>query len=114
MRVGSGGTDRQLSKIALLISDRRVLYPVPVVYGPSTSVRWFSTGTVVYGWVSAEQQRDQTMNDRKCCRHERPPRTTIQQVYLNSSTVANGSADHGRKRWSVNFVFCPGCTSTST
>jgi hypothetical protein len=26
----------------------------------------------------------------------------------NSSTVANGSADHGLKRFSVNFVFCPG------
>ena len=32
----------------------------------------------------------------------------------NSSTVANGSADHGRKRFSVNFVFCPGVTSTRT
>src|SRR5262245_52380995 len=37
---------------------------------------------------------------------------TMQQTYLNTSTVANGSADHGRKRFNVNFVFCPGCTST--
>jgi hypothetical protein len=35
-----------------------------------------------------------------------------QQIYLNTSTVANGSADHGRKRFNVNFVFCPGWTST--
>ena len=28
--------------------------------------------------------------------------------YLNNSTLANGSADHGRKRFSVNLVFCPG------
>lgn len=34
--------------------------------------------------------------------------------YLNTSTVANGSADQGRKRLIVNFVFWPGCTSTST
>ena len=33
-------------------------------------------------------------------------------TYLNSSTLANGSADYGRKRLSVNFVFCPGWTST--
>ena len=26
----------------------------------------------------------------------------------NNSTLANGSADHGRKRFSVNFVFWPG------
>ena len=32
----------------------------------------------------------------------------------NSSTVANGSTDHGRRRVSVNFVFCPGFTSTMT
>jgi hypothetical protein len=32
--------------------------------------------------------------------------------YVNNSTVANGSADHGRKRFNVNFVFCPGWTST--
>ena len=25
-------------------------------------------------------------------------------IYLNNSTLANGSADHGRKRFSVNFV----------
>ena len=35
-------------------------------------------------------------------------------LYLNSSTVANGSTDHGRRRLSVNFVFCPGFTSTIT
>jgi hypothetical protein len=34
------------------------------------------------------------------------------RIYLNNSTVANGSADHGRKRFNVNFVFCPGWTST--
>ena len=39
--------------------------------------------------------------------------TMQQQIYLNSSTVANGSADHGRKRFNVNCVFCPGWTSTS-
>ena len=38
--------------------------------------------------------------------------TMQQQIYLNTSTVANGSADHGRKRFNVNFVFCPGWTST--
>ena len=38
--------------------------------------------------------------------------TMQQQIYLNTSTVANGSADHGRKRFSVNFVFCPDWTST--
>jgi hypothetical protein len=31
----------------------------------------------------------------------------------NNSTVANGSDDQGRKRFKVNFVFCPGCTSTT-
>ena len=36
-----------------------------------------------------------------------------EEIYLNTSTVANGSADHGRKRFNVNFVFCPGWTSTS-
>src|SRR5262249_46470987 len=46
----------------------------------------------------------------RCARN----RITIkQQIYLNTSTVANGSADHGRKRFKVNFVFCPGWTSTS-
>ena len=35
-----------------------------------------------------------------------------EEIYLNTSTVANGSADHGRKRFNVNFVFCPGWTST--
>ena len=35
-------------------------------------------------------------------------------LHLKSSTIANGSADHGRKRFSVNFVFCPGFTSTRT
>src|SRR5262249_7273601 len=39
--------------------------------------------------------------------------TMRHQIYLNTSTVANGSADHGRKRFNVNFVFCPGWTSTS-
>src|SRR5262249_33223906 len=39
--------------------------------------------------------------------------TVQQQIYLNTSTVANGSADHGRKRFKVNFVFWPGWTSTS-
>src|SRR5262245_28497955 len=38
--------------------------------------------------------------------------TMQQQIYLNTSTVANGSADHGRKRFSVNFVSCPDWTST--
>ena len=38
---------------------------------------------------------------------------SVRRLHLNSSTVANGSADHGRKRLSVNFVFCPGFTSTS-
>lgn len=32
----------------------------------------------------------------------------------NSLTVANGSDDQGRKRLRVNFVFCPGFTSTCT
>jgi len=36
------------------------------------------------------------------------------EVYFNNSTVANGSADHGRKRLSVNFVGCPGFTYTFT
>src|SRR5215813_13504238 len=31
-----------------------------------------------------------------------------QSFHLNNSTVANGSDDHGRKRFSVNLVFCPG------
>src|SRR6266513_6392149 len=34
----------------------------------------------------------------------------VRHLHLNSSTVANGSADHGRKRLSVNFVGFPGCT----
>ena len=34
------------------------------------------------------------------------------EVYLKSSTVANGSADHGLKRFNMNFVFCLGWTST--
>src|SRR5262249_35727945 len=32
----------------------------------------------------------------------------------NNSTAANGSADHGRNRFSVNFVLSPGLTSTRT
>jgi hypothetical protein len=32
----------------------------------------------------------------------------------NNSTLSNGLADQGRKRLSVNFVGCPGFTSTST
>ncbi len=32
----------------------------------------------------------------------------------NNSTVANGSADQGRNLFSVNFVVCPGFTSTRT
>ena len=36
------------------------------------------------------------------------------QTYLKSSTVANGSADPGRKRLRVKFVGFPGCTSTRT
>ena len=30
----------------------------------------------------------------------------------NNSTFSNGFAPQGRKRFSVNFVFCPGATST--
>jgi hypothetical protein len=37
----------------------------------------------------------------------------IRLDYLNNSTVPNGFADDGRKRLSVNFVFCPGSTSTT-
>ena len=31
--------------------------------------------------------------------------TVQKQIQLNTSTVPNGSADHGRKRFKVNFVF---------
>src|SRR4030095_1759705 len=40
-------------------------------------------------------------------------RHDVSRLHLNNSTVAKGSADHGRKRLSVNFVAAPGCTSTS-
>jgi hypothetical protein len=33
---------------------------------------------------------------------------TFHLDHLNNSTLANGSADPGRKRFSVNFVSCPG------
>ena len=36
----------------------------------------------------------------------------IDRHSLKSSTVSNGVADHGRKRLIVNFVGCPGTTST--
>jgi hypothetical protein len=62
----------------------------------------------------AEQRdRDQAMNDQKRGRQDALP-SFNQPVHLKSSTVANGSADHGRKRLRVNFVFWPGSTSTKT
>ena len=59
-----------------------------------------------------ERDRHQTMNDYRTVTMIAP--ASPPRVYLNSSTVANGSADHGRKRLSVNFVFWPGFTSTRT
>jgi hypothetical protein len=47
-------------------------------------------------------------------RQHNAERHAVLPFHLNSSTVANGSADQGRKRLIVNLVFCPGCTSTST
>ena len=37
----------------------------------------------------------------------------VMRLHSYSSTLANGSAAHGRKRLIVNLVFCPGFTSTS-
>jgi len=45
-------------------------------------------------------------------RQRKPERPGVMRLHLNNSTVANGSADHGRKRLMVNFVGCPGVTST--
>src|SRR5262245_9758006 len=45
-------------------------------------------------------------------RHGRRFHVANERANLNTSTVANGSADHGRKPFNVNFVFCPGRTST--
>ena len=41
-------------------------------------------------------------------------RCGVMHLHLYSSTLANGLADHGRKRLRVNLVFSPGLTSTRT
>jgi hypothetical protein len=42
------------------------------------------------------------------------PEGSSESFYLNSSTLSNGLAAHGRKRLRVNLVFSPGFTFTST
>src|SRR5208282_6072687 len=60
----------------------------------------------------AEQRnRHKTVKDNKHGRRHRCPAASL-SAYANSCTEPNGSADHGRKRLRVNFVFWPGSTST--
>ena len=54
---------------------------------------------------------DKAVNNYKHRRHDCRSRR-MGQVYVNKSTLANGSADHGRKRLRVNLVFWSGTTST--
>jgi hypothetical protein len=46
-------------------------------------------------------------------RKHKVDRFWVRHLHLYSSTLANGSAAHGRKRLIVNLVFCPGFTFTS-
>ena len=62
----------------------------------------------VYVCASQEQSRERMQYKRG----QRKSGYADGRFHLNSSTVANGSADHGRKRLMVNFVGCPGFTST--
>ena len=63
-----------------------------------------------------DHRRERVQHKAGQRKHKAKPPATL-TVYLeepNSSTVAKGSTDHGRRRLSVNFVFCPGFTSTMT
>ena len=51
--------------------------------------------------------------DEACQRKHNAERCGVMRLHLYSSTLANGSAAHGRKRLIVNLVLCPGFTSTS-
>src|SRR5208337_5646181 len=74
--------------------------------------------------VAAKQFREMTKTQvnvysgdhkrRERMQHEPGQRKRGTPLHLNSSTVANGSADPGRKRLSVNAVGLPGFTSTRT
>jgi len=84
----------------------------------SFSMPWVAVLTGRYG----EQQALSEIRTRRHCRERVqdpggqwqaaswPPPDRIR--HLNSSTVAKGVADHGRKRLSVNFVGFPAFTST--
>src|SRR5579863_150154 len=69
------------------------------------------TGAEVNVNASNDQRRDRVQQKARQREHK-PERHTVRRSHLNNSTVANGSADHGRKRLIVNLVGCPGVTST--
>src|SRR5277367_5005271 len=58
-----------------------------------------------------EQRRERVQHEGGQRKLER---LDVRRFHLNNSTLANGSADQGRKRLRVNFVGCPGVTSTWT
>jgi hypothetical protein len=53
---------------------------------------------------ASDTHRRERMQDESGQRKNPAIRNAILQFHLNSSTVANGSADQGRKRLIVNFV----------